>query len=168
MRISKFKTEKEEAKIYSPHEKVKDRSRDSDLKSPESDEIEENIITTNNTSNKKNKFVQEEIEYPSDQFLNLIESPDIKPKWTSKVAHVESKDYKDGDIRSSLPSSMRETSYFDGKDQIRSLLEQNKAIHTDDETPSKDKKKGDPSFNEGDDLIYNHFPWNINIYFIVG
>ena len=120
-RLNQFKLE--ETKIHSPNEKSSGKYIDTELKTPQSDEIEENIIATHNTSNKK-KFEKEEIEYQNDNFLNLIESPDEKPKHTSKVAHLIG-DTKENSLRSSLPTSMRETSYFDGKDQVRSLLQQN-------------------------------------------
>lgn len=82
---------------------------------------EEPIITTkDNSSNKKPVEIREEIEYPSNNFDHILSTPQVKYKANAKVKPSK------GSLRSSLPACLRENSYFDGRDQCRTLLGEKK------------------------------------------
>ena len=85
-----------------------------------------------------------------------MNSPDVKRKQILKANDLYSslKPPKTNSLHSSLPASLRDTSYFDGKDQIRTLLGQIKM-----RTDEKDKENKGPefSYNDGDVNIETDF-----------
>lgn len=110
------------------------------------DNDEEIIITTKDTSNKKPVIIREELEYPNEKFMDLMTTPPTKAKRTSKIGCLmnELKPPKMNSLHSSLPASLRDTSYFDGKDQVRTLLGGEACLE------QKAKHEDDPSFGDGD------------------
>ena len=92
-------------------------------------EAEDIVVTTKDTSQKKSNKIQQETEYPSDEFMGMMASPPVKKYKNSKIASLNKlkPKEKENSLRSSLPNYLRDNSYFDGQDQCRVLLDEKKA-----------------------------------------
>jgi hypothetical protein len=92
-------------------------------------EAEDIIVTTKDTSHKKANKIQQETEYPSDEFMGIMASPPVKKYKNSKIASLNKlkPKEKESSLRSSLPTYLRDNSYFDNQEQCRVLLDEVKA-----------------------------------------
>ena len=146
---SKDKSEEEEKEDYS---EIDTPSKEIDgeieiINKKSYDDEDDVIITTKPSSQKKVFDVRKEAEYPSEEFGDLVESPEKNYKADSKFSETVGKVSKNTLI-SSLPVGLRETSYFDNIDQCRTLLGEKRGKSHEKLDKKKLKDPNDPSFGE--------------------
>lgn len=159
-RIDVLIRENEQIKLNQKQEEKDSSSQEFDIvvKTPDSATPGDNAVTTKATSDKKKIEPIEEVEYSGDHFADVMNSPDLKRKQISKTNNLYSslRPPKTNSLHSSLPASLRDTSYFDGRDQIRTLLGQNKH-RTEEKDKENKEKQGEISYNDGDVNIETDF-----------
>lgn len=95
-------------------------------KNPLDEDDEEQVITTKDTSQKK-QVIRKEAVYPSKELTNLMQTPPAKKfKGVNRIANFTGVKPEKNCLRSSLPVGLRETSYFDSQEQCRTLLGEKK------------------------------------------
>ena len=159
-KIELLLTERDQSKFLTPEGKEqKDDEIEIVIKSPDSEPHGEIIATTKATSNKKKIEPIEEADFSGDHFADIMNSPEIKRKEIAKINSLYSslKPPKTNSLHSSLPASLRDTSYFDGKDQIRTLLGQNKGRTDEKYKENREKQEAEISYNDGDVNIETDF-----------
>jgi len=139
--LSDQKESEEEIKVSTPEKMPKFSSRIEMVSKVDSGDDLDVIITTKDSSQKKQDKIRQEYEYPSDAFTDIMVTPPTKKyQKNSRIADIAEieklKKLKENSLRSSLPACLRDNSYFDNQEQWRVLLDDRKAA-TYEKDPNK-------------------------------
>lgn len=114
------------------------------------DEYDEELVITTKDSSQKKQVIRKEAVYPSKELTHLMTTPPTKKfKGVSKIGNFLAPSQEKNSLRSSLPAGLRDTSYFDNQDQFRTLLGEKKGKSL-EKLDNKIKDDHDPSYGDCD------------------